>query len=58
MVDQERLLLDGGVWDEIMAGNLMLGDLEITDGREVQLCHHRRGLTLKVMKFARTKSMR
>jgi hypothetical protein len=42
MVDEEGLGLDGGVWDEIMAGYLAGGDLQRGKWGEVERCHRGR----------------
>ena len=39
MVDHERLVLNGGVWDQAMAGYLVAGDLERGDTCEVEAGH-------------------
>ena len=39
MVDQERLVLDGGVWDEVMAGYLVSGDAERSKWGKVENWH-------------------
>ena len=33
-VDEERFVLDGGVWDEVVGGDLMSGEGEGVEGSE------------------------
>jgi hypothetical protein len=39
VVDQERLGLNGGVWDEVMAGYLVSGDAERGKRCEIEKWH-------------------